>query len=162
MIPNLYLGNGCFTKHPLKIGCLRFQVYIYILTYSSFMGSSSPSLLVFHHLSVNGCHWLQLLGFLAYPSNSQPIPEILTLGYIDIFTTAKTHKVPFRQVVFIFSFSFPAIWGPQFAFFSQFLCWLSGDCLCIDACINTAAQNIYVFARSIYTWNVCTSKKDVT
>ena len=26
MIPNLYLGNGCFTKHPLKTGCLGFQV----------------------------------------------------------------------------------------------------------------------------------------
>ena len=23
--PNLYLGNGCFTKHPLKDGRLRFQ-----------------------------------------------------------------------------------------------------------------------------------------
>ena len=26
MIPNLYLGNGCFTKHPFKSGCLGFQV----------------------------------------------------------------------------------------------------------------------------------------
>ena len=25
MIPNLYIGNGCFTKHPLKTGCLGFQ-----------------------------------------------------------------------------------------------------------------------------------------
>ena len=31
MIPNLYIENGCFTKHPLKNGCLGFQVYIYIL-----------------------------------------------------------------------------------------------------------------------------------
>ena len=26
MIPNLYLGNGCFTKHAFKTGCLGFQV----------------------------------------------------------------------------------------------------------------------------------------
>ena len=27
MIPNLYMGNGCLTtKHPLKTGCLEFQV----------------------------------------------------------------------------------------------------------------------------------------
>ena len=26
MIPNLYLGNGCFTKRPCKTGCLGFQV----------------------------------------------------------------------------------------------------------------------------------------
>ena len=23
---NLYMGNGCLTKHPLKTGCLEFQV----------------------------------------------------------------------------------------------------------------------------------------
>ncbi len=28
MIPNLYIGNGCFTKHPLKIGRLGYQAYI--------------------------------------------------------------------------------------------------------------------------------------
>ena len=26
MIQNLYIGNGCFTKHPFKTGCLGFQV----------------------------------------------------------------------------------------------------------------------------------------
>ena len=26
MIPNLYIGNGCFTKHPFFNGCLGFQV----------------------------------------------------------------------------------------------------------------------------------------
>ena len=26
MIPNLYIGNGCFTKHLFKTGCLGFQV----------------------------------------------------------------------------------------------------------------------------------------
>ncbi len=26
MIPNLYIGNGCFTKHPFLNGCLGFQV----------------------------------------------------------------------------------------------------------------------------------------
>ena len=28
MIQNLYIGNGCFTKHPFKTGCLGFQVLI--------------------------------------------------------------------------------------------------------------------------------------
>ena len=28
MIQNLYLGNGCFTKHPFKSGCLGFEVII--------------------------------------------------------------------------------------------------------------------------------------
>ena len=28
MIPNLYIGNGCFTKHPFLNGCLGFQVTI--------------------------------------------------------------------------------------------------------------------------------------
>ena len=28
MIQNLYMGNGCLTKHPLKTGCLEFQVCI--------------------------------------------------------------------------------------------------------------------------------------
>ena len=26
MIPNLYVENGCFTKHPFINGCLGFQV----------------------------------------------------------------------------------------------------------------------------------------
>ena len=28
MIPNLYIENGCFTKHPFIHGCLGFQVEI--------------------------------------------------------------------------------------------------------------------------------------
>ena len=28
MIQNLYMGNGCLTKHPLKTGCLEFQEYL--------------------------------------------------------------------------------------------------------------------------------------
>ena len=31
MIQNLYMGNGCLTKHPLKTGRLEFQVYIQML-----------------------------------------------------------------------------------------------------------------------------------
>ena len=31
MIPNLYIGNGCFTKHPFFDGCLGFQVYLPVL-----------------------------------------------------------------------------------------------------------------------------------
>ena len=26
MIPNLYMENGCITKHPIKNGCLGIQV----------------------------------------------------------------------------------------------------------------------------------------
>ena len=29
MIPNFYIGNGCFTKHPFLTGCLGFQGVIY-------------------------------------------------------------------------------------------------------------------------------------
>jgi len=35
MIPNLYLGNGCFTKHPFKRGCLGFQVQIKQVLFAS-------------------------------------------------------------------------------------------------------------------------------
>ena len=28
MIPILYIGNGCFTKHPIKNGCLEYQVLV--------------------------------------------------------------------------------------------------------------------------------------
>ena len=28
MIPNQYIKNGCFTKHPLKNGCLGYQVLL--------------------------------------------------------------------------------------------------------------------------------------
>ena len=28
MIPDHHMENGCFTKHPLKMGCLGYQVYI--------------------------------------------------------------------------------------------------------------------------------------
>ena len=31
MIPNLYIENGCFTKHPLKNGCLGYQDYINVV-----------------------------------------------------------------------------------------------------------------------------------
>ena len=27
--PNLYIGNGCFNKHPIKNSCLGFQVVIW-------------------------------------------------------------------------------------------------------------------------------------
>ena len=31
MIPNLYIGNGCFTKHPFINGCLGFQAVFSVL-----------------------------------------------------------------------------------------------------------------------------------
>ena len=30
MIPNLYIGNGCFTKHPFKTDCLGYQVVAFL------------------------------------------------------------------------------------------------------------------------------------
>ena len=31
MIPNCYMKNGCFTKHPFETGCLGFQVIIAVV-----------------------------------------------------------------------------------------------------------------------------------
>ena len=36
MIPNLYIENGCFTKHPVINGCLGFQVVNRVFTLSPF------------------------------------------------------------------------------------------------------------------------------
>ena len=33
MIPNHYIKNGCFTKHPLKSGCLGYQAYMFMAIY---------------------------------------------------------------------------------------------------------------------------------
>ena len=43
MIPNLYIGNGCFTKHPFINGCLGFQVRIKIQESPFIAGSWGPS-----------------------------------------------------------------------------------------------------------------------
>ena len=37
MIPNLYLGNGCFTKHPLKYGGLGFQADVLLFPVGPFV-----------------------------------------------------------------------------------------------------------------------------
>ena len=43
MIQNLYLRNGCFTKHPFKSGCLGFQVQVINLCFwCAFNSSLSP------------------------------------------------------------------------------------------------------------------------
>ena len=34
MIPNLYIGNGCFTKHLFINGCLEFQEIILLMVRS--------------------------------------------------------------------------------------------------------------------------------
>ncbi len=36
MIPNLYIGNGCFTKHPFLNGCLGLQVVFSQSHFSAF------------------------------------------------------------------------------------------------------------------------------
>ena len=41
MMPNLYLGNGCLTKHPFKNGCLGYQVCIYTYPFGLFLNTSS-------------------------------------------------------------------------------------------------------------------------
>ena len=40
MIPNLYIGNCCFTKHLFINGCLGFQVYI--MCFGSLISCMSP------------------------------------------------------------------------------------------------------------------------
>ncbi len=37
--PNLYLGNGCFTKHPFKFGWLSGTRYRYVLNGTVINGS---------------------------------------------------------------------------------------------------------------------------
>ena len=39
MIPNLYMGNGCLTKHPFKFGCLEFQVLLLCQTHRENAGT---------------------------------------------------------------------------------------------------------------------------
>ena len=43
MIPSLYLGNGCFTKHPFKTGCLEYQV-LQKLAFNISLGSLKQAL----------------------------------------------------------------------------------------------------------------------
>ena len=47
MIPNLYIKNCCFTKHPLKTGCLEFQVP-YVCPKNTLLGLKVPSFFVAH------------------------------------------------------------------------------------------------------------------
>ena len=47
MIPNLYIGNGCFTKHPFINGCLGFQVVI----------QTSPKPVSDFSKTLSSCHW---------------------------------------------------------------------------------------------------------
>ena len=48
MILNLYIGNGCFTKHPSLNGCLGFQVII-----TSSKGRFSIATLVYQRVTIN-------------------------------------------------------------------------------------------------------------
>ena len=45
MIPNLYIGNGCFTKHPFINGCLGFQVDMSGFFFGPFWGLGTGSFL---------------------------------------------------------------------------------------------------------------------
>ena len=40
--PNLYIGNGCLTKHPFWTGCLGFKVCIYVSFNVTFCGLHNP------------------------------------------------------------------------------------------------------------------------
>ena len=64
MIPNLYIGNGCFTKHPFKTGCLGYQVLIYDLGYPPPFPINSGKMSRFSsviHYSPEGWHHHQKL-----------------------------------------------------------------------------------------------------
>ena len=50
MIPNLYLGYGCRTKHPFKIGCFKFQVAIYTYIYIIFIPLEVQPATIFYSL----------------------------------------------------------------------------------------------------------------
>ena len=52
MIANLYIGNGCFTKHQFLNGCLGFQVYI---IRSLFMRFATFVQFLFPSLSITPC-----------------------------------------------------------------------------------------------------------
>ena len=42
MIPNLYVENGCFTKHPFIHGCLGIQVLdVTVVLFGIFLGGGS-------------------------------------------------------------------------------------------------------------------------
>ena len=43
------MGNGCLSKHPLKTGCLEFQVYM-MSSLKKFRRNSRPYDLMNHHL----------------------------------------------------------------------------------------------------------------
>ena len=66
MIPNLYIGNGCFTKHPCLTGCLGFQVQIF-----HFIRGLYGKVFVFFPCTVvpqsRDCKW----GDYGVPSNNQ-------------------------------------------------------------------------------------------
>ena len=66
MIPILYIGNGCFTKHPIKNGCLEYQednkriyfVYAYMI---SIMGVCNVWKLCIKRLPRNPNHNINIL-----------------------------------------------------------------------------------------------------
>ena len=43
MIPNHYIKNCCFTKHPSKYGCLGYQEHVYILYINHTMGKATKN-----------------------------------------------------------------------------------------------------------------------
>ena len=50
-IPNHYIKNGCFTKHPFKTGCLEFQVHISLAMLEPFVEGVSTA------ATKIGCRW---------------------------------------------------------------------------------------------------------
>ncbi len=64
MIPNLYIGNGCFTKHPFLNGCLEFQVGEFDETWIRDRFSS-------------GCFLLFLVVLLCFPMVFFPVLPVL-------------------------------------------------------------------------------------
>ena len=93
MIQNLYTGNGCFTKHPLKTGCLEFQayilyyiyyVYVYIIHYihvfdiSYNIDTEYPG--NFHKFQVMDCSLFPCLSSSFFPAKTQVLKAQLDLA----------------------------------------------------------------------------------
>ena len=121
MIPNLYIGNGCFTKHPFINGCLGFQEWVItnLLIVGVFLGVNVHPL-IRSPLILTSCHGtsirLDLFG-MVFLFISAPLKGwILTSNYMGV---SKNHgKTP--QIIHLF-IGFP--WNKPFilGFFPLFL-----------------------------------------
>ena len=97
MIPNLYLGNGCFNKHQFINGCLEFQDSRYIQTCQRH-----------GNLTARLPHCRQTSEIKQVESAFSPLPELLNKNWVVVSN------------IFFFH---PYIWG-RFPFLLIFFKWV--------------------------------------